>query len=58
MRSMHKMAMEKQKKYCAEKDLPFFAPLSGVCWSCGRTIVDKDNEHITSCDKCNRTYCD
>jgi len=52
------MAMELQKKYCEDTGKPFFAPSSGICWGCSRTIVDKDNELITGCDKCNTSYCE
>ena len=50
--------MEKQKAFCKEKGLPFFAPDNGVCWSCGKIITDQGNSHITGCEHCSRSYCD
>ena len=52
--------IEAQIKYCEEKDYPFFAPKDGYCWHCRENIVtDKwTTEHITSCPRCSRSYCD
>lgn len=53
------MAMELQKKYCEDKGLPFFAPSSGICWGCNKTVRDSNTEHITGhSDGCHRTFCD
>ena len=30
-----------QKKHCAEKGLPHFAPSSGICYSCRKNIYEE-----------------
>lgn len=56
-----------QESYCKEKNLPFFIPANGVCFSCGQSIFEGDNAIsvdkagkflITGCPHCSRTYCD
>jgi hypothetical protein len=63
-----------QKGLCKEKGYPHFAPLSGTCWKCGRSIyqnykiVDRSDERlsngydgkkfVTGCPHCNKSYCD
>jgi len=54
----------KQKRFCQEKKVPYFAPEDGICWSCKKQIFDKlkeetcATEHITGCPYCARSYCD
>jgi|GEM_PF-1377465 len=50
--------MAKQKKYCEEHKLPFFAPSDGICWSCHKKIPDDDSKHVTGCPFCSWSYCD
>ena len=50
--------MPKQKKYCDDRGLPMFAPDDGVCFFCRKQIRDRDDKHITGCERCNRSYCD
>ena len=57
--------INKQREYCKEHNLPFFAPSDGYCWSCNRQIFDGSDEngyysnhHITGCPFCHRSYCD
>ena len=50
--------MAKQLKYCKDNKLPFFAPRSGICWSCHQQIPDRGDELITGCNHCCRSYCD
>lgn len=33
-------SIEAQEKYCEEKNLPHFAPKSGICWRCRKNIYD------------------
>jgi len=47
-----------QQKYCNDKELPMFAPVSGKCWSCGQQVTDTDKSLITGCDKCHRSFCE
>lgn len=51
--------MEKQKAYCKDKGLPFFAPSNGTCWGCGKVVEDSNTELITGhSNGCNRSFCD
>ena len=50
--------MEKQKKYCKDRNLPFFATKEGRCYLCHRKLEDTDEYHITGCPHCNRSFCD
>jgi len=34
-------AREAQAKYCKEKDLPHFAPMSGICYRCNKNIYEQ-----------------
>ena len=46
----------KQLEFCVKNNLPMLAPTDGVCFSCGRSISDKGDAHITSCEYCNSSY--
>ena len=48
--------LEKQKKYCKENKLPFFA--FEKCPNCGYITTDTDKFHITGCEYCNASWCD
>lgn len=60
----------RQKKYCSEKDVPMFAPRSGVCYFCNSPIYDIGDGNpaysleyasthlITGCRKCSRSFVD
>ena len=58
--------IEKQKKYCRETSSPRFAPEDGFCWNCGEQIYNHpkhteeyvENNLITGCPHCFRSYCD
>ena len=58
--------ISRQEDYCHYKGLPFFMPANGVCWSCGKDMVKPllergmsgDEDHITGCPICHRSYCD
>ncbi len=52
------MNLVKQEEYCKVNNKPMFAPLSGNCWSCGKRVTDNDKELITSCNRCNKSFCD
>lgn len=55
---------EAQAKYCEDKRLPHFAPLSGNCYRCYRNIYDvmslefASSHLITGCPLCHATYVD
>lgn len=55
---------ELQRKYCKENGYPHFAPRNGKCWHCGRQIYNRisiaraANTLITSCDWCNKSFCE
>ena len=51
---MIKMSLEKQEKYCKERNLPMFA--FEVCPTCGHKTEDTDKEHITGCKNCGRKF--
>lgn len=62
-------AIEVQHVYCVVKDLPEFAPGTGICWRCGKNIYDPNLDGhydanyamthlITGCPYCHSTYCD
>jgi len=66
-------ACEAQAKLCKENNFPHFAPLSGVCYKCGRNIyrqienagyksghsIEKaSSELITGCPHCHISYCE
>ena len=50
--------MIKQKEFCRNTGVPFFAPENGICWYCKRQIEDTDKIHLTGCQYCNRRFCD
>lgn len=50
--------LTKQIEYTKKHNLPMFAPIDGVCWSCNRVIHDTDDYLITGCEYCNRSYDD
>ena len=50
--------MEKQIKYCKDRNLPFFASKEGRCYLCHRKLEDTGEYHITGCPHCNRSFCD
>lgn len=50
--------LDKQIKYCDEKQIPMFAPPNGICYYCNKKITDKSDEHITGCEHCHHSYCD
>lgn len=52
---------EKQKQFCKEKDLIFFAPKT--CWKCGNSVFnhlqakeDSDKKFITGCPYCGKSF--
>jgi hypothetical protein len=47
-----------QKKYCELRDIPMFAPASGICYYCRKEIQDRREQLITGCDHCNHSFCD
>lgn len=55
-----------QDRYCAERDLPRFAPSDGRCFRCrediygtkGYSVEMAGKILITSCPICNRSFCD
>jgi len=59
-----KLAGKAQAKFCKKNKYPHFAPINGICWSCGNQIYDKvsivkaGKELITGCPICCRTFCD
>lgn len=58
-------AVEAQKKFCEENELPNFAG-NGVCFSCGRNVYDDggysveyaSERLVTGCPYCLRSFCD
>lgn len=52
------MKLEKQIKYCKEKNLPMFVSEDGQCWNCHKIISDTDDKLITGCPYCNISFCD
>jgi len=52
------MTLEKHLTYCEVHNLPMFAPISGICFSCRRKVEDTDKEHMTGCPHCHRSWCD
>ncbi len=56
--------LQAQKDYCKEKELPHFAPSSGVCWNCKKQIYNRislekaGTDLVTGCPYCHRSYCD
>lgn len=56
--------IEKQKAYCRETSSPHFAPKDGFCWNCGNQIYTEyddsyvENNLITGCPHCHKSYCD
>lgn len=58
-------AREAQKKLCAEKALPHFAPSDGQCYECCLNIYQDYTrpgwsgiEHVTGCPHCNYSFCE
>lgn len=63
-----KMAISAQKRYCDENEVPYFAPVDGICFSCcrniyvpygasmGITVDEAGRRLITSCPHCNKSY--
>lgn len=67
-------AIAAQKKYCAENQLPHFAPQDGFCFRCRRniysqirlrdgyesgiTVEEAGSSLITGCPHCNYSYCE
>ena len=65
---------EAQEQYCYEHDVPHFAPVSGLCFHCGRNIYElhqwadghqsgitfegAQTGHITGCPHCNFSFCE
>lgn len=59
-----------QEEYCEEHGVPLFAPISGICHNCFRSIYWRNNQterigytveearsiHITSCPHCNASF--
>lgn len=58
-------AVEAQKKFCEENELPNFAG-NGACFSCGRNVYDEggysveyaSERLVTGCPYCFRSFCD
>ena len=48
--------LEKQLKYCEERNLDYFA--YDVCPSCSHKTEDTDKELITGCKKCHSSWCE
>jgi hypothetical protein len=62
-----KKAIDAQLRYCAQHNVPDFAPLrDGVCWNCdhniftegGISVEQAASTHITGCPFCHKSYCD
>ena len=60
-------AAKAQYDYCEKNQQPHFAPPSGRCYRCGRSIysgqfgysVEQAGvQYITGCPYCNRSFCD
>ena len=60
-----------QKTLCREKGHPHFAPLSGVCYACGKSVYQNyelesgsvsngldGKALVTGCPHCHRSFCD
>jgi len=62
--SFIEMCLEAQKKLCADKQYPHFAPYDGVCYRCRKQIYERislqraSSDLITGCPWCSRSYCD
>lgn len=56
--------IEAQKRLCADKKYPHFAPYNGRCFKCNRqiyeaiTLESASANLVTGCPFCNRSYCD
>lgn len=48
--------LQQQIVFCQARNIPMFAPVNGICFSCGEKIADSDNEHITGCKQCFRSF--
>lgn len=62
-----KKALDAQIKFCRENNIPYFMPLNGKCFNCRRDIFEGDwgytleyaeNNLITGCKHCNRSFVD
>ena len=68
-----RLANEAQEKYCKSKDIPHFAPESGICFRCGKNIYEPYERDgniegidvetagkflITGCPHCIKSFCD
>lgn len=56
--------IQAQRGYCQTNRLPYFAPVDGVCWVCGKQIYEviplgqAQNDLIISCPYCHYSFCD
>lgn len=53
-------AIAAQRKACADRGWPHFAPMDGICFCCHQQIYElrDGKEPITGCPHCFRTFCD
>lgn len=58
--------IKNQERFCIEHKAPNFMPMNGICYNCGRDITQRlieqghtgDDELVTGCPYCCRSYCD
>jgi hypothetical protein len=55
--------LQNQNDLCKRKNIPFFMPYNGICFSCHNDIIPElikrgnDGTHlVTGCPICNRSY--
>lgn len=61
-----KESIKAQRDYCNRRKVPHFAPLDGICYSCGANIYsprgisveEAGSRLISGCPFCGRTYVD
>jgi len=51
---------EAQAEYCKAIGAPRFAPLNGLCWSCGKDATHEGwrTSLQTGCKHCHRSWCE
>jgi len=57
--------LKNQEDLCKRKNIPFYMPYNGICFSCRRDIIpvlikqgETGNTLVTGCPICNRSYDD
>ena len=51
-----KCRLELQHSYCVKNKLIMFAPFDGLCYFCGKPILETDKNLITGCNHCDRSF--